>query len=64
MKATQFFLFMGPKLWSFRRVRRVRLAAVPRWCVRAIIGMNNLDEVAPKTNAAPTATRATRDECW
>ena len=48
MKATQFFLFMGPKLWSFRRgeveygIRMLPLGAFVR-----IIGMNNLDEVDP-----------------
>jgi membrane-associated protease RseP (regulator of RpoE activity) len=48
MKATQFFLFMGPKLWSFRRgeteygIRLYPLGAFVR-----IIGMNNLDEVDP-----------------
>lgn len=48
MKATQFFLFMGPKLWSFRRGETeygVRLLPVGAF-VR-IIGMNNLDEVDP-----------------
>jgi membrane-associated protease RseP (regulator of RpoE activity) len=48
MKATQFFLFMGPKLWSFRRGETeygVRLYPVGAY-VR-IIGMNNLDEVDP-----------------
>ncbi len=49
MKATQFFLFMGPKLWSFQRgeteygVRLYPLGAFVR-----IIGMNNLDEVEPE----------------
>ncbi len=48
MKATQFFLFMGPKLWSFRRgeteygVRLYPLGAFVR-----IVGMNNMDEVDP-----------------
>lgn len=48
MKATQFFLFMGPKLWSIRRGETeygVRLYPVGAF-VR-IIGMNNLDEVDP-----------------
>jgi len=48
MKATQFFLFMGPKLFSFRRGETeygVRLLPVGAF-VR-IIGMNNLDEVDP-----------------
>ncbi len=44
MKATQFFLFMGPRLWSFKRgeteygIRLLPLGAFVR-----IIGMNNLD---------------------
>ncbi len=49
MKATQFFLFMGPKLWSFQRGETeygVRLYPVGAF-VR-IIGMNNLDEVEPE----------------
>ena len=48
MKATQFFLFMGPKLWSFRRGETeygIRLYPVGAF-VR-IIGMNNMDEVDP-----------------
>lgn len=46
MKATQFFLGFGPRLWSFHRgeteygVRLLPLGAFVR-----IIGMNNLDEV-------------------
>ena len=45
MKVTQFFMGMGPKLWSFRRgeveygVRLLPIGAFVR-----IIGMNNLDE--------------------
>jgi membrane-associated protease RseP (regulator of RpoE activity) len=46
MKATQFFIGFGPRLWSFRRgdteygVRALPLGAFVR-----IIGMNNMDEV-------------------
>lgn len=49
MKATQFFLGFGPRLWSFHRgeteygVRLLPLGAFVR-----IIGMNNLDEVPPE----------------
>jgi membrane-associated protease RseP (regulator of RpoE activity) len=45
MKVTQFFMGMGPKLWSFRRgeieygVRLLPIGAFVR-----IVGMNNLDE--------------------
>jgi membrane-associated protease RseP (regulator of RpoE activity) len=48
MKATQFFLFFGPRLWSFRRgeteygVRLLPLGAFVR-----IIGMNRMDDVDP-----------------
>ncbi len=49
MKATQFFLFMGPRLWSFRRgeteygIRLLPLGAFVR-----IVGMNNLDPCDPE----------------
>jgi len=49
MKATQFFLGFGPRVWSFQRgeteygVRLLPLGAFVR-----IIGMNNLDEVPPE----------------
>jgi membrane-associated protease RseP (regulator of RpoE activity) len=48
MKATQFFLFMGPKLWSFRRGEtEYGLRAYPIGAYVRIIGMNNLDDVDP-----------------
>jgi membrane-associated protease RseP (regulator of RpoE activity) len=48
MKATQFFLFMGPKLWSFRRGEtEYGLRLYPVGAFVRIIGMNNLDEVDP-----------------
>ena len=52
MKATQFFIGFGPRLWSFHRgeteygVRLLPLGAFVR-----IIGMNNLDEVPPEDEA-------------
>ncbi len=52
MKATQFFLFMGPKLWSFRRGEtEYGLRAYPVGAFVRIIGMNNLDEVDPQDEA-------------
>jgi len=52
MKATQFFLFMGPKLWSFRRGEtEYGLRMYPVGAFVRIIGMNNLDEVAPEDEA-------------
>jgi membrane-associated protease RseP (regulator of RpoE activity) len=48
MKATQFFLFMGPKLWSFRRGEtEYGVRAYPLGAFVRIIGMNNLDDVDP-----------------
>lgn len=48
MKATQFFLFMGPKLWSFRRGEtEYGVRAYPLGAFVRIIGMNNMDEVDP-----------------
>jgi membrane-associated protease RseP (regulator of RpoE activity) len=48
MKATQFFLFMGPKLWSFKRGEtEYGIRAYPLGAFVRIIGMNNLDEVDP-----------------
>jgi membrane-associated protease RseP (regulator of RpoE activity) len=49
MKVTQFFLFMGPRIWSFRRGETeygVRLFPVGAF-VR-IVGMNNLDPCDPE----------------
>ncbi|MEY2523915.1 MAG: hypothetical protein QOJ66_2480 [Ilumatobacteraceae bacterium] len=52
MKATQFFLFMGPKLWSFRHGEtEYGVRAYPLGAFVRIIGMNNLDEVAPEDEA-------------
>ena len=48
MKATQFFLFMGPKLWSFRRGEtEYGVRAYPIGAFVRIIGMNNMDDVDP-----------------
>lgn len=49
MKVTQFFLFMGPKLWSFRRGEtEYGVRAYPVGAFVRIIGMNNLDDVDPE----------------
>jgi len=48
MKATQFFLFMGPKLWSFRRGEtEYGVRAYPLGAFVRIIGMSSIDEVDP-----------------
>lgn len=48
MKCTQFFLGLGPKLWSFRRGEvEYGLRAIPLGAFVRIVGMNNLDDVDP-----------------
>ncbi|HET6952659.1 MAG TPA: site-2 protease family protein [Acidimicrobiales bacterium] len=48
MKATEFFIGFGPRIWSFRRGEtEYGLKAVPAGAYVKIIGMNNLDEVDP-----------------
>jgi membrane-associated protease RseP (regulator of RpoE activity) len=45
MKVTEFFLFFGPKLWSFRRGdTEYGIKLIPVGAYVRIIGMNNLDE--------------------
>ena len=52
MKATQFFLGFGPRLWSFRRGEtEYGVRALPLGAFVRIIGMNNLDEVPPADEA-------------
>jgi membrane-associated protease RseP (regulator of RpoE activity) len=49
MKATQFFLGFGPRLWSFKRGEtEYGVRALPIGAFVRIIGMNNLDEVPPQ----------------
>ncbi|MFT3855572.1 MAG: site-2 protease family protein [Ilumatobacteraceae bacterium] len=49
MKVTQFFIFMGPKLFSFRRGEtEYGLRMFPVGAFVRIIGMNNLDPVDPE----------------
>lgn len=48
MKATEFFIGVGPKLWSFRRGEtEYGLKLIPVAAYVRIIGMNNLEEVDP-----------------
>lgn len=48
MKVTQFFLFFGPRLWSFRRGEtEYGVRALPLGAFVRIIGMNRMDEVEP-----------------
>ncbi|MCU0259852.1 MAG: site-2 protease family protein [Ilumatobacteraceae bacterium] len=49
MKATQFFIGFGPRLWSFRRGEtEYGVRALPLGAFVRIIGMNNMDDVAPE----------------
>jgi len=48
MKATQFFMFMGPRIFSFRRGEtEYGLRALPIGAFVRIVGMNNLDPYDP-----------------
>ena len=52
MKATQFFLGFGPRLWSFRRGEtEYGVRALPLGAFVRIIGMSNMDEVPPEDEA-------------
>ena len=49
MKATQFFIGFGPRVWSFRRGEtEYGVRALPLGAFVRIIGMNNMDDVAPE----------------
>ena len=49
MKATQFFLFMGPRIFSFRRGEtEYGLRLLPLGAFVRIVGMNNLDPCEPE----------------
>ena len=49
MKVTQFFLFFGPRLWSFRRGEtEYGVRALPLGAFVRIVGMNRMDEVEPE----------------
>lgn len=48
MKATEFFIGFGPRIWSFRRGEtEYGIKAIPAGAYVRIIGMNNLEEVDP-----------------
>ncbi len=49
MKVTEFFLGFGPRIWSFRKGEtEYGLKAIPAGAYVRIIGMNNLEPVAPE----------------
>ncbi len=48
MKATQFFIGFGPRVWSFRRGEtEYGVRALPLGAFVRIVGMNNMDDVEP-----------------
>jgi membrane-associated protease RseP (regulator of RpoE activity) len=52
MRATQFFLGFGPRIWSFHRNgTEYGVRAIPLGGFVKIIGMTNVDEVAPEDEA-------------
>jgi membrane-associated protease RseP (regulator of RpoE activity) len=65
MKATEFFVGFGPRIWSFRRGEtEYGIKAIPAGGYVKIIGMTNLDEVDPEDEprtyrAAPCRWRLT-----
>jgi len=60
MKVTEFFVGFGPRLWSFRRGEtEFGVKAIPAGGYCRIIGMTNLEEVAPEDEA-----RAYRSKSW
>jgi len=49
MKVTEFFIGFGPKIWSFQRGEtEYGLKVIPAGAYVKVVGMNNLDDVAPE----------------
>jgi hypothetical protein len=52
MKVTEFFLGFGPRIWSFRRGEtEYGMKIIPAGAYVKIVGMSNLEEVAPEDEA-------------
>ena len=52
MKATEFFIGFGPRIWSFRRGEtEFGIKAIPAGAYVKILGMSNLEEVDPADEA-------------
>lgn len=52
MKVTEFFIGFGPRIWSFRRGEvEYGIKAIPAGAYVRIVGMMNIDEVAPQDEA-------------
>jgi membrane-associated protease RseP (regulator of RpoE activity) len=48
MKVTEYFLFFGPKLWSFRKGEtEYGIKTIPAGAYVKVLGMNNLEDVDP-----------------
>jgi membrane-associated protease RseP (regulator of RpoE activity) len=59
MKVTQFFLFFGPTIWSFRRGEtEYGIKSIPLGAYVKVIGMNNLDPSVPPGDEARTYRQA------
>lgn len=62
MKVTEFFLGFGPKIWSFRRGEtEYGIKVIPAGAYVKIIGMHNLDEVAPEDEGRTYRQKPFRD---
>ena len=63
MKVTEFFVGFGPRLWSFTRGEtEYGVKAVPLGGYCRIIGMTNLEEVAPEDEPRAYRNKAHRSE--
>ncbi len=63
MKVTEFFVGFGPRLWSFTRGEtEYGVKAVPLGGYCRIIGMTNLEEVAPEDEPRAYRNKATGPE--
>ncbi|MEM9033222.1 MAG: M50 family metallopeptidase [Actinomycetota bacterium] len=61
MKATEFFLGFGPRIWSFRRGEtEFGVKAIWAGAYVKIIGMNNLEEVDPADEGRTYRSKSTR----
>jgi membrane-associated protease RseP (regulator of RpoE activity) len=59
MKVTQFFIGFGPRLWSFHRGEvEYGARALPLGAFVRIVGMNNLDDVAPEDEPRAFRTKS------
>ncbi len=63
MKATEFFLGFGPRIWSFRRGEtEFGVKAIWAGAYVKIIGMNNLEEVDPEDEHRTYRSKNTRSQ--